>query len=458
LTEGAREKPQVIDISQLLEKPSNSFVANLLGWTFFVMLLDGYDFAAIAFAAPDLIREWHVDASLFGMVFSAGIFGIMLGSILFGYLGDKLGRRKSLFFSCVWFGLLTLATSLATSLNGLLWLRFIAGVGIGGAVPLAIVLVSEYAPKGSKVKWVTIMFTGYSIGGAVGGLLASWLLPHFGWKSIFVVGGILPLIAGIAAITRIPESIRFLSLQKGSHTQIANIAVAVQPDLTVAGDAQFVMQDEKQAGKQQSGPFKWKMLFAGVLGIATPLLWLFYIINSLAVFFLQSWFPVLFVATGLSAAQAAFTTALYSVGGTVGGLFVGWLLDKYGMTAGTWLPVLGVVFVAALGHTSGMTLSAVVFCIGFFVMGTQFILTACTPLFYPTAFRSKADGAAIAIAKIGSISGPLIGGILIGMQMPVTTLFYVVAAPVAVGAVFCFFLGRLYHKHYTAAVAATVHS
>ncbi len=439
---------QIIDISRILQHPPRKFVANLIIWTFCVMLFDGFDIAAITYTAPDMMKQWQISPKMFGVIFSAAIFGIMIGSFVFGYIGDKIGRKKTLFISTAWFSLFTLATVFAFSYESLLLLRFIAGVGLGGAVPQAIVLVSEYAPKGSGVKWVTVMFTGFSIGATLGGILAAWLLPLFGWKSMFIVGGVIPLVVSVISYYLLPESIRFLSLQKGRRAELIKIIGQLQPGLRIEPNAEFTMLDEKK-DKKQPGMFSLRMLFSGILGIATPIIWLFYIINSLAVFFLKSWFPVLFVAAGFTAAQASLTTAWFSFGGLIGGLLVGWVMDKYGMRAGTAFPLLGTLVTGILGYVSGMTLTVLVFFVGFFVVGTQYILTACTPLFYPTAIRTNADGIAIGIAKIGSIAGPVAGGILIGMNMPVGQLFVLVALPVAVSAVLCFILTTIYQRYYT---------
>jgi AAHS family 4-hydroxybenzoate transporter-like MFS transporter len=442
------KKLPIVDIAQLLEKPSSSFVATMLGWTFFVILLDGFDFGSLTFAAPVLMKELDATAQMFGVIFSAGIFGIMLGSILFGFIGDKFGRKRALFISCLWFGLLTLGTVFATSMRSLLILRFFAGIGIGGAVPSAIVLVSEYAPKKSKVKWVTIMFTGYTVGSAVGGIVSAWLIPLYGWQSIFVVGGVLPLLAAIGSARKLPESLRFLALKPENHDEIVAIVERVRPELAIEANSNFVMGDEAAAHKKSD--FSYKMLFSGILFIVTPVIWLFYISNSLAVYFLQSWLPVLFVSLGTTVSHAAYISAVWSIGGTVGGLCLAWIIDRFGMLSGTTFPLCGILTVAILGHISNINyLTVDVFFIGFFVTGTQFILTACTPLFYPTAIRTQADGTAIAVAKIGSISGPIVGGLLIGMKLPLYEIFYVLAIPVVIATVLCFTQGKLYQTHFS---------
>jgi AAHS family 4-hydroxybenzoate transporter-like MFS transporter len=420
-----------------------------------VMLFDGLDLAVITYAAPALMKAWSIPPKMFGVVFSAAIFGIMVGSFLFGYLGDRLGRKTTLLISTAWFSVFTLATIWAWDYDSLLVLRFIAGVGLGGAVPQAIVLVSEFAPKGSGAKWVTVMFTGFSVGAMAGGLLAAWLLPIFGWEALFVVGGVVPMLWALIAVWQLPESMRFLSLDPRRRDQLAATVRRIKPGIEIGPKTSFRLGDERRKAK---GSAPLKELFSGVLLVATPMIWMFYIVNSISVFFLKSWFPVLFGAAGFSVSEAALATAWFSFGGLVGGLCVGWCMDKFGMRSGTLFPLAGTLITGTLGYASGLTLTTMVFFVGFFVVGTQYIITAITPQFYPTSIRSNADGMAIGIAKIGSIGGPAVGGLLIGMNMPPAELFMVVAIPVAVVTVLCFVLTTLYIRHYMAPAAAAAPS
>src|ERR1035437_3412408 len=201
--------PKEIEISDILRKTPKTFVVSLVFCCFLLMMLDGLDFSAITFAAPLMAKEWHVSAKLFGVVFSAALFGQMAGSIIFGWLGDRKGRRTVLLISAASFSVLTMLTPLMTSINSVLILRFVTGIGLGGAIPAAIVLTNEFAPKGQGVRWVTVMFTGFSLGATAGGALAAWVLPWGGWRALFYIGGALPLIVTVFGYFTLPESIRF---------------------------------------------------------------------------------------------------------------------------------------------------------------------------------------------------------------------------------------------------------
>src|SRR2546430_8916215 len=185
---------EVFDVSRFIdERKLTRFNAALVIWSFFIVLFDGYDISAISFAAPALIKAWAVtNRAALGPVFSASLFGILIGSPLFGYLGDRYGRKFAVIGSCFIFRGFTLAARWASSLQGLLNLRFVAGIGIGGLLPNLIALNAEYAPRRFRATMIILMFTGITFGGAVPGAISVWLVPHYGWQGVFGVGGGLP--------------------------------------------------------------------------------------------------------------------------------------------------------------------------------------------------------------------------------------------------------------------------
>ncbi|MFM0715590.1 MFS transporter [Paraburkholderia strydomiana] len=433
-----------IDVSRLIDgQKVGWFAVVLIFSTWLVMLTDGYELSALAFAAPALIKAWHIERGALGPVFGANIFGIMVGSILFGYIGDRIGRKRAILFGACWYGLLTLATIWTTQVHELLWLRFAAGIGIGGAVPNAFVLVSEFAPKRLRATWVTVMFTGYTLGAGFGGAVAVWLVPHFGWPAVFVVGGLAPLVVAASLAVVMPESLRFQVLRQWPQCGIVATARRLRPELSLEANVSFTVADERAFRT-----FTPRLLFAGRLRYITPALWLAYIANSMALFFLQNWLPVLIEAVGVPPRQAALMGTLFSIGGTAGGLALMRFVDRRGVLLITCLPVLGFPLVAALGMgLEAGWLMAAVFGVGFCVAGTQSGLNAVASMVYPTSYRSKGTGTAIGIAKIGSISGPVIGGMLLGAHLPVPELFRVASIPVIAVAVLSFILGKVYRPN-----------
>ncbi len=431
-----------IDVHGIIETQAiGKFAVGLLFWTGLCMLLDGFDFGGIAYVVPALAREWHVQVGSFGSVLGIGVFGIMVGSIVFGYVGDKIGRKRTIILGCVWFGAFVLASVWAPNVTTLMVLRFLAGVGLYAAVPNAIVLVNEFAPGRLKGTWVTLMFTGFTLGLVAAGLTAASLMPRFGWPVMFLIGGVLPLVLAVVLAFALPESVRFMTLHEERWGELARVLARMQPDAAIPPNARFFLDEE------QHGKFSPRLLFVGPLLLITPLLWLFYISNSVATFFIAGWMPTLIQAAGFTLSQAALTTALNSVGATIGGLLAGVIMDRVGLVSVAIFPLLGALVSFVIGYPMPTwTLETLVFAQGFFVVGAQFACTALGPMFYPTSYRADGEGVALAVAKIGSIAGPVIGGVVIGMHLPVYQLFYVAAIPLLFSAVVSYFLARVAQK------------
>src|SRR5271170_6645383 len=205
-----------IDVGRLIEEQKFGwFQATLMFWICAFMFIEGYDMQVVGYAAPAIIKAWHSDKAAFGVVFGAGLGGFMLGATVLGNLGDRFGRKRMIVAGSVLFGLFTLASAWAEGLTSLLVLRTIAGIGLGGSIPNAIALMTEYAPVKVRATRVGIMFIGYTIGSALGGFIAGQLIPDYGWPSVFVVGGILPIMLALGAAFALPESVRFLMLKRG---------------------------------------------------------------------------------------------------------------------------------------------------------------------------------------------------------------------------------------------------
>jgi AAHS family 4-hydroxybenzoate transporter-like MFS transporter len=441
-TQDPTDQTVAVDVNEIIETQRiGPFAWGLLLWTGFCMLVDGFDFGGIAYVVPALAREWHVEVGSFGSVLGIGVFGIMLGSIIFGYVGDKIGRKRTILIGCWWFGIFVFVSVWAPNVQILMWLRFLAGCGLYAAVPNAIVLINEFAPSRLKSTWVVLMFTGYTLGLAAAGLGAASLMPHFGWPVMFVLGGISPLVLAIVLAIVLPESVRFLTQHEERWGELAKVLAKMKPDLSIPKNASFFIHEKKHE------KFSYKLLFAGQLLLITPLLWLFYISNSVAAFFLSGWMPTLILSAGFTPTQAALTSSLYAVGSTIGGVLVGVIMDRVGLVYVAIFPLLGALVSFVIGYPMPtLALELLVFTQGFFIVGAQFACTALGPMFYPTSYRADGAGTAVAVAKIGSIAGPVIGGIVIGMHLPLYQLFYVAGIPLLVSAVVSFSLGKVAQK------------
>jgi len=439
---------RTFNIATLVEEQKmGRFAIGLLFWCFMIMLMDGYDQTAVSFAAPAIIKEWHVSRGGFGPVFGAGLFGTLIGSFIFGYIGDRFGRKRAIVSGSLFFGALTLASVWVTSLQELMLLRFIAGIGMGGVIPNSVALVAEYAPKRLRATWVTLMFSGFSIGAGSGGLVSSSLIHHYGWPVMFVVGGGGSLLVAFMLIFTLPESAKLLVVRQRGIDTVRALVARLRPELKLPADAQFVA-GEAQEKKQR---FVLRLIFSDGLAAITPLLWIVFVVNSMALYFLQNWLPILMEGIGIDPSGAGLITTMFSVGGVLGGLILCRFVDRHGVLAIISLPAIGAPIVVALGLTSSQAwLMLAVFATGFCVVGAQYGLYAVAGMIYPTSFRSAGVGSAISVGKIGSVSGPLIGGLLLSMHLPIAQLFYAAAGLFVVTAVFSAVLSLLYRTRFGA--------
>jgi AAHS family 4-hydroxybenzoate transporter-like MFS transporter len=436
---------QKIDITRLIdEKKIDAFSIKLLIFSFIIFLFDGYDTGAIAFAAPDLLKAWHItNRAALGPVFSASLFGVLIGAPIFGYIGDRFGRKKAIIACCLTFGLFTWAVVLAGSLDDVFYLRFFAGIGIGGLLPNVIALNAEYAPKRYRATMIIVMFTGYPLGTGSPGLLTAWLVPQYGWTILFWIGGVVPIVAAVAVFLWMPESLKYLVVKYGrrAEAEVVALLARVKPGLSVAPDAQFLVPDESQFKG-----FSPQHLFRDGLAFITPLLWFCFAMNLMGYYFLISWMPTLLTTSKvLSSTSAALATTLLQVGGTLGSLALCRPMDVKGLAPVTVLFAIAVPTIALIGYASSSEslLMIVVFVAGFCVLGLQSGLNAMSGMIYPTAYRSNGSGWAFGIGRFGSVVGPIVGGFLVGRQLPLEQLFMFAAIPAAFGTVACFALMRL---------------
>jgi AAHS family 4-hydroxybenzoate transporter-like MFS transporter len=433
---------QTYDVAQLIDdRGISKFNIQLVLFTFLVVLFDGYDIAAMAFAAPSLIRAWGVGQADLAPVFGASLIGMLFGAPLLGYVGDRFGRKRAIILSCLIFGVFTWLSVLATGLHQLFWLRLLAGIGIGGLLPNAISLTAEFAPRRYRATLIILMFSGVSFGGVLPGAVAALLVPAHGWQILFTVGGVIPIVVAIICAVALPESIKYLVV-KGRTADTARLMASVRPDQTFAADAQFTIRDEKQYSGLSP-----KHLFGDGLGAITPLLWVLFVMNLMGYFALLSWTPVLLTSANIPLNKAAAAQMVFQLGGTIGGWVLCRPMDKQGLAPVTILFALAVPAVAVIGYigTISETLLLIVeFFAGFCVLGLQFGLNAVSGVIYPTSFRANGSGWALGIGRVGAIVGPLLGGLFISMHLPIQQLFLLAAIPFVIGTIACYYLARLY--------------
>ena len=432
----------VFDVSQAIERQKlGRFLIGLVVISWIITFFDGFDSQAIAFAAPYLSTQYHLDRIMMGNIFSMGLVGTLIGGFGFGYLGDRIGRRLAIILATAAFGLLTLAFVLADGYASLLALRLIDGIALGGMLPLAWALNIEYAPKRYRSTVVTVIMIGYSVGIALGGPTANWLIPQYGWQSLFFVGGALSLVAALALVLMLPESARFLASKGLEPQRVADLLRRLTGE-EVPTDAQFVVADEIGQAKD----FNPALLFRDQLRLITPLLWLAYIASSITVFFLATWTPLVFEALNFTRSQAALAGSVNAAAGAVGGLLLMRFTDNMGAIAITAMPLVAVplLLIAAfvdVGHDGFLALFAL---IALFLIGGHLGLHSIAGIFYPSAYRGNGAGWATLVAKIGSITGPFAAGVILSTSLPVRDIFAVLAICPAVFVVCIFIVGRIH--------------
>jgi AAHS family 4-hydroxybenzoate transporter-like MFS transporter len=390
-----------------------------------VTTLDGFDTQSIALAAPGISREWGVPAAAFGTVFSIGLAGSLVGTVLLGRLGDRYGRRRILMLSVALFAVCSLLTPLVDSVLALVAARLLTGIGLGGALPAAITLTAEYAPSARRGSFVGLMFCGFPFGGVLAGVLAAPLVPAFGWASVFVVGGVVPLALLPVMWRAMPESPQYL-LHRADRTGLDRVLERMG-----AGGVQV-------AAVPVPARSPIARLFTGGRARGTVLLWVTLFLALMLAYLLVNWIPLVSRAAGANAAGASLAVATLNIGAIVGCLLLGRIADGRRSTvvvgSGFVLGALAIAALGVVGTTTGALLAAT-FVAGFFAIGSQMCLAAVCAGCYETSSRATGVGAAMGAGRIGGIVGPVLGGILLGAGYASSTIFLITAVAAVLAAV-----------------------
>jgi AAHS family 4-hydroxybenzoate transporter-like MFS transporter len=432
----------VIDIPSFInERKLGRFQFLVVVLCAITVLLDGYDAQSIAFVAPSIAKEWSLTKLSLGPVFTASLFGLLIGALLFGVVADKIGRRRVIMICTAIFGVCTLLTAHSTDLTQLLIFRLLTGFGLGGAMPNCIALTAEYCPERRRATLVMIMFTGFSFGAAAAGAIAAHVIPEPGWRTVWYVGGILPLVMLPLQFAALPESIRFLVVTNAARERVASLVRRIDPGFKLRDDARFGIGEANIKGMPVAH------LFRSARGVGTVLLWIVFFMNLLDLFFLQNWIPTITSGAGVPVQTAVLIGTLFQIGGIIASFLIGMPMDRYG--AFRVLPLmfgLGCVFVIVLGHagTDVPVLMLLTFGAGFCVIGGQNCANALAAIFYPTAMRSTGVGWCLGIGRIGAIIGPLVVGFLISLKWPTASIFLLGGLPLAVACVAIVIMSRAY--------------
>ena len=407
------------------ERPLSGFQIRTITLCTLVLLLDGFDTQAMGFLVPPIAEELGIPLSQFGPVLSAGLFGLMLGAMASGPIADRWGRKWAIICSAIIFGGFSLLTTTVTTLDALVLLRFLTGLGLGGAMPNVVSLASEYAPKRLQATLVTLIFVGMGGGAVVAGLVGQAMIPLWGWRSVFYVGGALPIALAIVLIKALPESVRFLVVRGAPPARVADIMRRIAPDMPSSSFK------PEAAGSTHEG-LAVNYLFTEGRGVGTILLWIPFFMNLLILYFILSWLPALLRQAGMPVSAGITAVMVFSIGGIIGTILQGPLMTKLGVYAAIvteFAASLVLVIVASSIFSTFPLMMLVTFILGVTVQGCQAGLNALSAMYYPTTMRSTGVGWALGVGRVGSIVGPLIGGMMLGLAWTPPEIFRAGAIP-----------------------------
>ena len=419
-----------VNVQTLLnEHPFSGFQWVIFALCFLIVLLDGFDTAAIGYIAPSLIGEWGVSKPALAPVLSAALFGLAAGALFSGPLADRLGRKSVLVGSVAVFAVSCLASGFSPDIWTLAVLRFVTGLGLGAAMPNAVTLMSEYCPDSRRATLTNAMFCGFPLGAAFGGFLAAWMIPHFGWRSVLILGGAAPLLLLVALIVLLPESVRHMVANNYPAERIRKVLSRIAGD-AVQGVQRFVMTESKPQPESQASSGMGVVL-SREYRVGSIMLWIAYFMGLVIFYALMNWMPVLFREAGLDPKTGTLVAALFPLGG-VGAVLFGWLMDRFNANR---IIAIGYALTAAsiwwIGQTAGHLgwLVVAVFLAGTIMNTAQSSMPALAAAYYPT--RGRATGVAwmLGIGRFGGIAGSFLVAELSARQLGFSEIFAVVAIP-----------------------------
>ncbi len=420
-----------INIQDFLNKNKFSgFQWLVFALCFLIVLLDGFDTAAIGYIAPSLLKEWGIAKPDLAPVLSAALFGLAGGAFVAGPLADSFGRRLVLILSVVLFGGACFASSLAASLHDLTILRFITGLGLGAAMPNAITLVSEYCPDKKRSMITNAMFCAFPLGAACGGFLAAEMIPAYGWRSVLQLGGVAPLLLAVVLVMALPESIRLLVTKNAAIDKIRTLMMRISPDASAAKS--FSISEPVSVYKNGA-----TLVLSPKFAVGTLMLWLTYFMGLVIFYALINWMPILFEEAKIDPKTAKLISALFPLGG-VGAILSGWLMDR---TNSNWVVsltyALTAIFIYIIGQSVGSLglLMVAVFAAGIVMNTAQCSMPSLAASFYPTQGRATGVAWMLAIGRFGAILSTFLVAELIRRKMGFGDIFAIIAIPAAIAAI-----------------------
>lgn len=419
-----------IDIHKVAdEAPFTRQHGLVLFWCALIIIFDGYDLAVAGIALPSIMKQMGVDPKQAGFMVSSALFGMMFGAIFLGTIADRIGRRWAIAICIALFSVFTAAAGLTNDPVLFSVTRFLAGLGIGGVMPNVVAQMTEYSPRRLRATLVTLMFSGYAVGGMLAAVLGKGLIESHGWQSVFLAAA-LPVVLIPVILKSLPESMPFL-LKRGRHDELKAILSKLDPNLQPTAADRFVLPPVEQAA---SAPVR--HLFQDGRGFSTVMFWVAFFMCLFMVYALSSWLTKLMAGAGYTLGSALTFVLTLNFGGMLGAIGGGWLADRFNIK---WvlfsMYLLAAVSVTLLGVPMPTdALFVVVGLAGASTIGTQIVTYAYAGQFYPMAIRSTGIGFASGVGRSGAILAPIVIGMLVAMALPLQLNFVAIAIPAALAA------------------------
>ncbi|WP_338759638.1 MFS transporter [Massilia sp. METH4] len=420
-----------IDLQQLADNARfNRFHGGILAWCAIIIICDGYDLAVAGIALPSIMKEMGITAQNAGFMVSSALFGMMFGAIFLGTIADRIGRRNAIAICIALFSVFTAAAGMTNDPYVFSAMRFLAGLGIGGVMPNVVAQMTEYSPRKIRATLVTLMFSGYAVGGMLAALLGKGMIEAWGWQSVFLAAGV-PVILIPFILKFLPESTPFL-VRKGRLDEVNEIVSRIEPSFSSRhGDTYMLSSADRASGAPIS------KLFQDGRGFSTVMFWIAFFMCLFMVYALSSWLAKLMAGAGYSLGSALTFVLVLNFGAVIGAVGGGWLADrfhiKYVLVA---MYALAAVSITLLGFpVSTPVLFVLVGLAGASTIGTQIVTYAYAGQFYPAAVRATGIGWASGVGRSGAILAPIVIGTLVGMMLPLQQNFIAIAIPAVIAAV-----------------------
>jgi AAHS family 4-hydroxybenzoate transporter-like MFS transporter len=434
-----------ISVSKVIDEAKlSNYHFQVVAFGAIMMMLDGYDLSAMGLAVPAIAEAWAIEPSSFRWALSASLMGVGVGSLLAGLCGDRWGRRATLTGMFGFGAMACLGTVFATNVNELVFWRFLVGIGMGGAIPNIIALVSELMPAKRRPLMIVLVYSGAAVGGGLGSLLASVIVPLYGWQSVFMVGGILPLVVALFVFKALPESPAFLIANGRRDPQASATILRLRPDFPKDQTERLSFIDSGLGLRPGVGA-----LFGKNLGIATLLFWTLFVCTQAMVFFIQSWYPTLLTRNGYDIETALQIFSLWDFGALTGGIVVAGLASHFKLEKLlTFAYLLAALCLGMLSLDIQNTTATQIltFATGFSVVGASFCMGALAAGFYPSEIRATGVGWGLGVGRVGSISSPLIGGAVLAAGWTNSEIFTTAMLPALIASISVFALSLLIQK------------